>query len=304
MSLIDYLTSLAIERKLSTYTLRYYARDLAQLQTLAKGRMLTSLKHIDFRHFAMQLHAVGLVGRSISRKLSSWRGYYAWLGLHGVLSVNPVEGVRAPKHPKLLPKVLSPDQAGALMRFERRTSDNRLRDRAMFELLYSSGLRLSELTSLDHRYVECQGYRSISWLDLDECEVVVTGKGGKRRRVPVGSKAIEALSEWLTLRTTLAAIEPYALFLSVRGLRIGARAVQQSLSRHALVAGLPTHVHPHMLRHSFATHVLQSSGDLRAVQEMLGHSSISTTQIYTKLDFQHLANVYDQAHPRARKKHR
>ncbi|GAB3629476.1 Tyrosine recombinase XerC [Pandoraea terrae] len=301
-SIADYLKSLATERKLADHTLTNYGRDLAQLQTLAKGRALASLVHGDIRRFAMQLHGQGLTGRSIARKLSAWRGYYGWLSQRSALPANPVDGVRAPKQPKPLPKALSPDQAGALVDFKRGSAADALRDRAMFELLYSSGLRLSELTSLDHVYVDTGGYRSVSWLDLPEREVIVTGKGGKRRRVPVGAKAAEALAVWLTARAPLSTREPHALFLSARGRRIGPRAVQQGLARHALAAGLPTHVHPHMLRHSFATHVLQSSGDLRAVQEMLGHSNISTTQIYTKLDFQHLAKVYDQAHPRARKK--
>ncbi|VVD64838.1 tyrosine recombinase XerC [Pandoraea cepalis] len=297
-----YLTSLASERKLAELTLENYTRDLRQLQRLARGRSLESLEHGDIRRFAMQLHSEGLVGRSIARKLSAWRGYFAWLAQRTSLAANPVDGVRAPKQPKPLPKALSPDQASALVEFVSGTSAEAVRNRAMFELLYSSGLRLSELTSLDHRYVEAEGYRSVSWLDLPEREVVVTGKGNKRRRVPVGEKAAQALAGWLDMRAGLATAEPHALFLSARGKRIGARAVQQGLARHALAAGLPTHVHPHMLRHSFATHVLQSSGDLRAVQEMLGHSNISTTQIYTKLDFQHLAKVYDQAHPRSRKK--
>ncbi|VVD91583.1 tyrosine recombinase XerC [Pandoraea capi] len=297
-----YLTSLASERKLAALTLENYTRDLRQLQRLASGRALESLQHGDIRRFVMKLHAEGLVGRSIARKLSAWRGYFAWLAQRTALAANPVEGVRAPKQPKPLPKALSPDQASALVEFATGTSAEAVRNRAMFELLYSSGLRLSELTGLDHRYVEADGYRSASWLDLAEREVVVTGKGNKRRRVPVGEKAVQALAEWLEMRAPLATTEPHALFLSARGKRIGGRAVQQGLERHALAAGLPTHVHPHMLRHSFATHVLQSSGDLRAVQEMLGHSNISTTQIYTKLDFQHLAKVYDQAHPRSRKK--
>jgi len=297
-----YLTVLASERKLAALTLENYTRDLRQLQVMAGGRPLDTLAHGDIRKFVMQMHSQGLVGRSIARKLSAWRGYYAWLAQRSTLAANPVDGVRAPKQPKPLPKALSPDQASALVEHSTGTSAEALRNRAMFELLYSSGLRLSELTGLDHRYVEAEGYRSASWLDLAEREVIVTGKGNKRRRVPVGEKAVQALTEWLTARAALTAAEPNALFLSARGQRIGARAVQQGLSRHALAAGLPTHVHPHMLRHSFATHVLQSSGDLRAVQEMLGHSNISTTQIYTKLDFQHLAKVYDQAHPRARKK--
>ncbi|MBN4667396.1 tyrosine recombinase XerC [Pandoraea nosoerga] len=297
-----YLSSLASERKLAGLTLENYTRDLRQLQRMARGRPLESLQHGDIRRFVMQMHSEGLVGRSIARKLSAWRGYFAWLAQRTALAANPVEGVRAPKQPRPLPKALSPDQATALVEFASGTSAEAVRNRAMFELLYSSGLRLSELTSLDHRYVEADGYRSSSWLDLAEREVVVTGKGNKRRRVPVGEKAAQALAQWLQMRGALDAAEPHALFLSARGKRIGARAVQQGLARHALCAGLPTHVHPHMLRHSFATHVLQSSGDLRAVQEMLGHSNISTTQIYTKLDFQHLAKVYDQAHPRSRKK--
>ena len=177
------------------------------------------------------------------------------------------------------------------------------RDRAMLELLYSSGLRLAELISLDHQYADAPGYRSISWLDLPQAEVIVTGKGGKRRGVPVGSKAMAALRDWLAIRWQWAKDdEPNALFLSARGRRVSPTLVRRVVKAVALRAGIPTNVHPHVLRHSFATHVLQSSGDLRAVQEMLGHASIAATQVYTSLDFQYLAKIYDAAHPRARKK--
>lgn len=298
----EYLAALATERKLATHTLEGYRRDLAQLMQLADGRALAQLTHPDIRRFAMQLHAQGLSGRSIARKLSAWRGFFAWLAQRVALAANPVNGVRAPKSPKPLPKALSAEQAVALTAYCAGDEPLARRNHAMFELLYSSGLRLSELVSLDTAFFDSSGYRSRSWLNAAEHEVVVTGKGGKMRSVPVGSHAAQALQTWLAVREQMAKSEPHALFLSARGARINARAVQLALEQHALAAGLPTHVHPHMLRHSFASHVLQSSGDLRAVQEMLGHANISTTQIYTKLDFQHLAKVYDQAHPRAKKK--
>lgn len=299
-----YLAMLRDERKLAEHTLTSYRRDLHTLVRLAAGRPLAALGYADIRRFAMQLHAQGLVGRSIARTLSAWRGFYEWLARHAALAANPVAGVRAPKQPKPLPKALPVEQAVALAEHCGGGDPLPLRNHAMFELLYSSGLRLSELVSLDVAFASGDGHVSRSWLNLPENEVVVTGKGGKMRSVPVGSRAAQALAAWLAVRAQLggARADPHALFLSARGTRLGARAVQQCLRQHAVAAGLPTHVHPHMLRHSFASHVLQSSGDLRAVQEMLGHANIATTQIYTKLDFMHLAKVYDQAHPRAKRK--
>jgi integrase/recombinase XerC len=224
--------------------------------------------------------------------LSAWRGLFAWLARHRGYRANPCLGLRAPKSAKGLPKALSPEAAGQLLDAPAETPPD-IRDKAMFELAYSSGLRLAELVSLDLPHADTI---------RREAEVTVTGKGGKTRSVPVGAKARAAIEAWLQARALLARAEVPALFVGARGERIAAGVVRARLGQWAIRAGLPVHVHPHVLRHSFATHVLQSSGDLRAVQEMLGHSSISTTQVYTHLDFQYLAKAYDAAHPRAKKK--
>jgi integrase/recombinase XerC len=210
--------------------------------------------------------------------------------------------VRAPKREKTLPKALSVDDAMALMDAPRADSTEALRDHAMLELFYSSGLRLSELVGLDVRHVDTKDHQSAGWLDLAAAEVTVLGKGKRMRKVPVGRKAIDALRAWIDVRGEFVKLDPHALFLSVRGNRMSPGVVRERVKRMALLAGIPANVHPHVLRHSFATHVLQSSGDLRAVQELLGHASITATQIYTSLDFQHLARVYDSAHPRAKKR--
>ena len=258
---------------------------------LAGATSLDKLKHHDIRRFVAQLHGRGLSGRTLARVLSAWRGFFNWLAKHRGLERNPCLAVRAPKSKKALPSVLSPDQANALLETE---ADGLLdlRDRAMFELCYSSGLRLAELASLDCNLAQ----------DLAAGEVTVTGKRAKTRSVPVGAKARAALAAWLARRDEVAAADCPALFVSRRGTRLSMRMIQLRLDRWGRRAGLGAHVQPHMLRHSFASHVLQSSGDLRAVQEMLGHSSIGTTQVYTHLDFMHLAKVYDAAHPRAKKK--
>jgi integrase/recombinase XerC len=290
-----YLDELAQQRRQSPHTVSNYRRDLRVLCRLV-GELpgnykIDSVQTHHIRRFIAQLHARGLGGRSLARMLSAWRGFYRWLGLHGETTLNPVEGVRAPKSPKALPKVLSPDEANRLLDS---SSDLALeiRDQAMFELFYSSGLRLAELAALDIGCLE----------DLLAGEVRVLGKRNKMRLVPVGSKAREAVGVWAQRRPGVAAPEEAALFVGQRGGRIHPRVIEERLKRRALAQGLPTSVHPHMLRHSFASHVLQSSGDLRAVQEMLGHASIASTQVYTHLDFQHLAKVYDAAHPRAKRK--
>ena len=252
---------------------------------------LARLETQQIRRFVAQLHARGLGGRSLARMLSAWRGYFRWLGLRGEVVNNPVDGVHAPKSPKALPKVLSPDEANRLLECVSNEAIE-LRDQAMFELFYSSGLRLAELASLDVSCLE----------DIAAGEVRVLGKRNKLRLVPVGSKAREAVAAWAQRRGELAPADQPALFVGQRGGRIHPRVIEQRLAQRALAKGLPAHVHPHMLRHSFASHVLQSSGDLRAVQEMLGHASIASTQVYTHLDFQHLAKVYDAAHPRAKRK--
>ncbi len=286
-----WLDELAHQRRVSPLTLESYGRDLAALLELAGAAPLDRLKYHDIRRFVAQLHARGLSGRSLARVLSAWRGFFNWLAKHRGLDQNPCLAVRAPKAKKALPSVLSPDQANALLE---READGllELRDKAMYELCYSSGLRLAELASLDVGTAQ----------DLTAGEVTVTGKRAKTRTVPVGAKAREALAAWLAHRGEIAAADCPALFVSRRGTRLSMRMIQLRLDRWAKKAGLGAHVHPHMLRHSFASHLLQSSGDLRAVQEMLGHSSIGTTQVYTHLDFMHLAKVYDAAHPRAKKK--
>jgi integrase/recombinase XerC len=298
-----YLGELATQRQLSAHTIAAYRRDLAELATLAGHDDWPLLTHADMRRFAARLHAAGQEPRTIARKLSGWRGFYQWLSRQISLPANPVEGVRAPRRPKTLPKALAVDAAVQLLEANRHGHPEpaELCNRAMFELLYSSGLRVSELAGLDLAYTTGEGAASLGWLDLAAGEVVVTGKGNKMRRVPVGGPAREALAAWLAVRPP-AADGGAALFLSNRGTRISPRVVQQRLKTHAIQAGSPVHVHPHVLRHSFASHLLQSSGDLRAVQELLGHASITSTQVYTALDFQHLAAVYDRAHPRAKAK--
>lgn len=285
-----WLDWLATQRRAAGLTLAAYGRDLAALHRLAEGRAAADLAPHDIRRFVARLHAEGLSGRSIARCLSAWRGLFRWLIRHRGLRANPVDGIRAPKSPKMLPRALSPDQAQALLD---PPADGLLgiRDLAMFELFYSSGLRLAELAGLD---VD-------RGLEPAEGMVTVTGKRSRSRSVPVGEKAWAALRRWLAVREQLSTPNERALFLTRSGARMSPSAIRSRLVQRARVLGLGVHVHPHMLRHSFASHLLQSSGDLRAVQELLGHASIRSTQIYTHLDFQHLAKVYDAAHPRARK---
>ena len=294
-SIAAYLEDLAKLRRQSPHTISNYRRDLEKLcalrDALAEPVAISALESHQIRRFVAQLHAQGLSGRSLARTLSAWRGYYRWLGQRGEIVANPAHGVRAPKSRKALPKVLSPDEAARLLDF---SSDAILavRDQAMFELFYSSGLRLAELAALD---VACLD-------DLMAGEVRVLGKRNKPRLVPVGSKARTAVGCWAARRAELSAPGEEALFVGIRGRRISSRVIERQLVQRAVAQGLPARAHPHMLRHSFASHVLQSSGDLRAVQEMLGHSSIASTQVYTHLDFQRLAQVYDASHPRARRK--
>jgi integrase/recombinase XerC len=290
-----YLDELARQRRQSPHTVSNYRRDLRTLDRLIDelpekiGHERLQEHHI--RHFVVKLHAAGLGGRSLARTLSAWRGFFRWLGMRGEISVNPVDGVRAPKRPRRLPKVLSPDEAIHLLDREGDEEVLDLRDQAMFELFYSSGLRLAELVSLD---LSCLP-------DLAEGEIRVLGKRSKTRVVPVGKKACEAIRRWVERRAEVARVGEEALFVGRRGARIHPRVVEERLKKRAQAQGTPVGVHPHMLRHSFASHLLQSSGDLRAVQEMLGHASIASTQVYTHLDFQHLAQVYDNTHPRAKR---
>lgn len=285
-----FLDHLAHERRLSPHTVEGYGRDIGMLLECAGETPLEKLQVHEIRRFAAQAHGKGLDPRSIARMLSAWRGFYRFLVRDHGYGDNPVMGVRAPKAAKRLPQALSPDEAQRLLDIEP-DSALAVRDKAMFELFYSSGLRLSELTGLAPADV-----------NFPEGTVRVTGKGSKTRIVPVGRYALEALTAWLQSRAQIAGGQADALFVTRTGARLSPRSVQQRLKALALKQGVSTHVHPHVLRHSFASHVLQSSSDLRAVQEMLGHASISSTQVYTHLDFQHLAKVYDAAHPRAKRK--
>jgi integrase/recombinase XerC len=285
-----FLSHLAHERRLSPNTVESYARDVRKLLQLLDEAVIADIQAHQARRMVAQLHARGLDGRSLARMLSAWRAFFRYLARDHAFARNPFQGLKAPKSAKTLPNALSPDEASKLMTI-RSDEPMDVRDHAMFELFYSSGLRLAELTGLKLE-------------DLNEGDETVrlTGKGNKTRVVPVGRFAREALERWLHLRAALAKPGERAVFLNRAGSPVSPRTIQYRLKAWAAKQGLSQSVHPHMLRHSFASHLLQSSGDLRAVQEMLGHSSISTTQIYTHLDFQYLAKAYDAAHPRARKK--
>jgi integrase/recombinase XerC len=300
--LLRYLQHLEVERRLAARTLVLYRDALRRLNSaaLAAGIELQAVQTHHVRRWIAQAHQRGLAPRSLSLVLAAWRGLYRWWGDQRAVGSNPVEGVRAPKAAKPLPKALSVDHAVALADHVGEVGDARLaaRDHAIVELLYGCGLRVGELVGLDAR----ASRDAAGWIDVADATAHVLGKGGKRRSVPVGRAALAALDAWLAQRAPLARPGEAALFVSRRGTRIGASQVRSRLKAQAVGAGLPTHVHPHMLRHSFASHLLQSSGDLRAVQELLGHANIATTQVYTKLDFQHLAKVYDAAHPRAKRK--
>ena len=275
------------------HTRTAYLRDASVLAGAAGESALAALTPRDLRRVLATLHGRGLSGRSLARMLSSWRAFYRFLQERdAAFADNPCAGLKPPRSARRLPDVLSPDEAVRLVKIEG-TDTLALRDRALFELAYSSGLRLAELAGLD-----------LDRVDLAQGEVRVWGKGGKERVVPVGAAARAAIRAWLPARSALPQGEPKALFLGRSGARISPRAIERRLAGWAVRQGLPQHVHPHMLRHSFASHVLQSSGDLRAVQEMLGHASIASTQVYTHLDFQHLAQAYDRAHPRAKRKPR
>jgi integrase/recombinase XerC len=308
-----YLEHVRVEKRLAARTVELYALDLQKLSAHAAQAQVTLLQvhtsHI--RRWVAQMHSGGRSGRGIALILSGWRGFYIWLGREGLIASNPVQDVRAPKAGKPLPKALSVDDAVQLASFEGAECDTpwlQARDAAIVELLYSSGLRVGELTGLD----AVASAQARGWVDLQAAEVHVLGKGGKRRTVPVGTKAQEALQCWLAVRAqglpaphsplapATAERLQAALFIGRNGTRLTAQSIWQRLRRRSLLAGLAAPVHPHMLRHSFASHLLQSSSDLRAVQELLGHASITTTQVYTRLDFQHLARAYDAAHPRAK----
>ena len=297
-----HLQYLEVERRLAGRTLAIYGEAFDRLQRLALAASVplrrAETQHI--RRWAAQLHGQGLAPRSIAIALSAWRGLYRWLGGERLVAANPVEGVRAPRAAKPLPKALSVDHAVALVE-HRSVGGNPMlaaRDVCVAELLYGCGLRVGELVGLD--VIASAG--AAGWIDAADASAHVLGKGNKRRSVPVGKPALKALEAWLTVRGEAARPGEAALFVGQRGTRLTPSQVRARLKAQAIAAGVPAHVHPHMLRHSFASHLLQSSGDLRAVQELLGHANITTTQVYTKLDFGHLSKVYDAAHPRAKKR--
>jgi integrase/recombinase XerC len=292
--LAAFFDQLTVERRASGHTIKSYQRDIKYLTCYCNDRSIhhwTELKQSDIRAHIASRHRQGISSKSLQRELSAIRSFYNFLLKNRLADSNPAQPVKAPRQARKLPKTLDVDQINGLL--EAGTSSAlEIRDLAMFELFYSSGLRLSELAALD-----------LADVDLPDNSLIVrTGKGGKSRILPIGSKAVTAINDWLQQRLrTIAALEP-ALFVSIRGTRLGQRSIELRLEQWCKKKGIAEHIHPHMLRHSFASHLLESSQDLRAVQELLGHSNISTTQIYTHLDFQHLADVYDKAHPRAKKK--
>jgi integrase/recombinase XerC len=288
-----YQRHIASERRLSAHTVAAYRRDLQSLQRWCERAGLSDWRQLDHQHvrtFAARSHAQGLSGRSIQRRLAAVRSFYIFLLREAAVARNAALGVQAPRPGKRLPATLDVDQMARLLSLKPSNALEQ-RDLALLELFYSSGLRLSELTGL-----------RLADLDLEAGQVRVLGKGHKERIVPVGRVAIGALRGWLAQRRGLAPPDQQAVFVGRRGEPLGQRAVQLRVAAQARAMGLAQHLHPHMLRHSFATHLLESSGDLRAVQEMLGHASLSTTQVYTHLDFQHLARTYERAHPRAKRR--
>jgi integrase/recombinase XerC len=297
-----HLVHLEVERRLAPRTLAMYAEAFERLRGFAEKQPV-ALRDVQVHHvrrWAAQLHGQGLAPRSIAIVLSAWRGLYRWLGRDGLVALNPADGVRPPKDGKPLPKALPVDQAVVLADHVQPGGNALLdaRDHCIVELLYGCGLRVGELVGLDVG----ASAPAAGWIDASDATAHVLGKGSKWRSVPVGAAALQALQRWGQLRAQIAAPGEVALFVSNRGTRLTPSQVRARLKQRAVQAGLPTHVHPHMLRHSFASHLLQSSGDLRAVQELLGHANITTTQVYTRLDFGHLSKVYDAAHPRAKRK--
>ncbi len=293
--LTAFLAHLAHERRLSPLTLINYRRDLDRISAWREGASLeldwASMTPEEVRRYVAWRHRGGASGKTLQRELSSLRSLFKYLLREGRLGGNPALGIRAPKTERKLPTTFEADSLCALLDQALADDPLALRDKAMIELFYSSGLRLAELVSVN-----------LNDIDLEDASLEVLGKGAKSRRVPVGTQALAAVQRWHQVRGQLANPEENALFVSQRGRRIHPRTVEQRLRHWAAAQGAGRHLHPHLLRHSFASHLLESSSDLRAVQELLGHANISTTQIYTHLDFQHLAQVYDQAHPRARRK--
>jgi integrase/recombinase XerC len=292
--LSDFLAQLTIEKRASQYTVKSYKRDLNCLSTYCESKSIslwTDLKQTNIRSYMASRHRQGLSSTSLQRELSAIRSFFNFLLKNQLTDNNPGQYIKAPKKPRKLPKTLDVDQIKSLLEAGA-NSTIEIRDLAMFELFYSSGIRLSELAQLN-----------LTDIDLtDKSLMVRSGKGGKSRMLPIGSKAVAAINTWLEHRIKSITSTETALFISTRGTRLGQRSIELRLKQWCKKKGIAENIHPHMLRHSFATHLLESSQDLRAVQELLGHSNISTTQIYTHLDFQHLADVYDSAHPRAKRK--
>ncbi|QJC57502.1 Tyrosine recombinase XerC [Polaromonas vacuolata] len=299
-----YLEHVRVEKRLAQRTVELYCLDLEKLENyvLLAGLELTAVQGSHVRRWVGQMHSGGRSARGIALILSGWRGFYRWLGREGMIASNPVQDVRAPRAARPLPKALGVDEAVQLANFaapleiDSQSPFLEARDRCITELLYGCGFRIGELVGLDIQ----ASAKSRGWIDLDDAQAFVLGKGEKRRSVPVGGPALLALKSWLALRPGWAGLDA-ALFINASGGRLTPQHIRVRLKQRSRLAGLATPVHPHMLRHSFASHLLQSSGDLRAVQELLGHASITTTQSYTRLDFQHLAKIYDAAHPRATK---
>jgi len=292
--LADYFTQLTVEKRASLHTVQSYQRDIKQFVQYCTEKAIAQWLDVtqsDVRGHIANRHRQGIASKSLQRELSAIRSFYNYQLKNGLVANNPAKPVRAPKQARRLPKILDVDQINGLLDAGT-DSVLEIRDLAMFELFYSSGLRLSELTALNLTDVDLS----------DQTLIVRLGKGGKSRLLPIGSKAISALQKWLAVRGNMAPVGESAVFTSNRGSRLSQRSVEARLTLWCKKKGLDEHVYPHMLRHSFASHLLESSQDLRAVQDLLGHSNISTTQIYTHLDFQHLADVYDKAHPRAQKK--
>lgn len=292
--LADFFEQLTVEKRASEHTVKSYQRDIKHLTGYCTDKSIhhwTDLKQSDIRAHIASRHRQGIGSTSLQRELSAIRSFYNFLLKKRLADSNPAQHVKAPRQARKLPRTLDVDQINGLLEAGA-NSALEIRDLAMFELFYSSGLRLSELAALN-----------LTDVDLPDNSLIVrTGKGGKSRILPIGSKAVTAINNWLQQRLKNAAVSESALFVSTRGTRLGQRSIELRLEQWCKKKGIAEHIHPHMLRHSFASHLLESSQDLRAVQELLGHSNISTTQIYTHLDFQHLADVYDKAHPRAKKK--
>jgi integrase/recombinase XerC len=311
-----FLDTIAHERRYSPLTVDHYRRDLGHLIKAFESVPLDSVRPAQIRREMSAWRSHGLAPASIARRLSAWRSFFDWLSTTIELVANPVDAIKAPKKNRRLPKALSTDWAVQLVSHEPNppnelSAQSRgldIRDRAMRELMYSCGLRLAEMVNLNLNPSQASQAQDFGWVDLEAAEVLVVGKGKKSRRVPIGQHAMKAISAWLVERACWLSSRPAALddtpalFVNAKGERISARTVQRRFAASGKSAGLPTPVHPHMLRHSFASHLLQSSGDLRAVQELLGHAQIATTQVYTHLDFQRLAQVYDASHPRAKRK--